>query len=181
MPIGIFKQGELTPLGANSVYQLMSINGDGTGGASQNVNGSVTPVLFYIQPPSDEKYTLRRMNIHGIDGNWNNASQYGALGGALTTGIKIYTEINGGALIKDYTGDITIKRSHDWALLAGVDSISVGGAGEDPLLVRWTFERGAGNIILDGSKNERLVIEIGDDLQGLTDQLAMVQGFKEAI
>ena len=91
MPIGIFKQGELNPLGANAIYQLMSISGDGTGGASQNVNGSVTPVKFYIQPPSDEKYTLKRMNVHGIDGNWNNASQYGALGTALAVGIKIYT------------------------------------------------------------------------------------------
>lgn len=181
MPIGIIKIRENTPLGANSVYQIMSTNGDGTGTLSQNVDGSSTPVLFYIQPPSGEKYTLRRMNIHGIDGNWNNASHYGALGAALTTGIKIYTEINGGALIKDYTRDITIKRTHDWALLAGVDSISVGGAGEDPLLVRWTFKRGSCDIILDGSKNERLVIEIGDNLVNLTDQLAMVQGFKEAI
>ena len=181
MPVGIIQKAEQTPLGANGIYQIMSVNGDGTGAISQNVDGSTTPVKFYIQPPSDEKYTLRRMNIHAIDGNWNNASQYGALGDPLAVGIKIYTEVNGGALIKDYTKDRTIQRTHDWALLAGVDSVVSGAAGADPLIVRWTFERGAGKIILDGSKNERLVIEIGDDLEGLVEQLAMVQGFKEAI
>lgn len=165
----------------NSVYQLMSENGDGTGNGSQNVDGSSTPVLFYIQPSATEKFTLRRMNIHAIDGNWNNALQYGALGSALTVGIKIYVEVNGGAIIKDYTNDITIKRTHDWALLAGVDSVNIGGAVADPLLVRWTFKRGSCDIVLDGSKNERLVIEIGDNLLGLNDQLAMVQGFKETI
>ena len=180
MPIGNDRDNPGIP-SQNSVYQIMSTNGDGTGTLSQNVDGSITPVLFYIQPPSGEKYTLRRMNVHAIDGNWNNALQYGALGGALTVGIKIYTEVNGGALIKDYTNDITIKRTHDWALLAGVDSINIGGAVADPLIVRWTFARGACDIVLDGSKNERLVIEIGDDLEGLDDQLAMVQGFKETL
>ncbi len=181
MPIGIINTGVPSITADNSIYQLLTVNGDGTGNGSQNVNGSITPVLFYIQPASNEMHILRRMNIESIDANFNNAAQYGALGAALANGIKIYVEVNGGALIKDYTKDITIKRNHDWALLAGVDSPVIGGAGNDALLARWTFALGGGDIILDGSKNERLVIEIPDDLQGLTDQLAFVQGFRRII
>jgi hypothetical protein len=162
---------------ADSIYQALSTNGDGTGTISQNVDGSITPVLFYIQPPSNEKYRLRRMNVHAIDANWNNALQYGALGAALANGIKIYVRDDSG-IIKDYTRDMTIKRTHDWALLAGVDSVNIGAATADPLLVRWTFARGASDIIIDGSNNERLIVEIPDDLTGLDEQLCEVQGFR---
>lgn len=163
---------------ADAVYQIMSTNGDGTGILSQNVLGtSGSPILFFIQPPSDEKYRLRRMNLHAIDGNWNNASNYGALTNPLPNGIRIYVRDDSG-IIKEYTSDTTIKKTHDWAFLAGVDSVTVGAAGADPLIVRWTFERGASDIILDGSNNERLVIAIEDDLTDITEQVAMVQGYR---
>lgn len=164
----------------DSIYQLLSVNGDGTGATSQNINGSSIPVLFSIQPPSDEKYTLKRLTLHAIDANWNNALQYGALGGPLGNGIKIYVRDDSG-IIKDYTTNVTIKRTHDWALLAGVDSVNIGSAVADPFLVRWTFDRGGSDIVLDGSNNERFVVEIQDNLTGLSDQLAMVQGFKGKI
>ena len=166
---------------ADAIYQILSTNGDETGTISQNVVGSVgTPILFFIQPPVDEKYRLRRMNIHAIDGNWNNALQYGALGGALTNGIRIYVRDDSG-IIKEYTAGKKITRTHDWALLAGVDSVNIGAATADPLMVRWTFNRGATDIILDGSNNERLVLAIEDDLSGLNDQLAMVQGYRKKL
>jgi hypothetical protein len=171
--------GSFPALAENSIIQPLSTNGDGTGAISQNVNGSVIPVLFYAQPEIDEKYILTRMTVEAIDGNWSNASHYGALGAALPNGIKIYKR-NDDGIIKDYTEFFTIKRTHDWALLAGVDSVAVGGSGEDPLMVRWTFERSGSKIELDGSKNERLVVEIPDDLTGLTDQICVIHGTKKA-
>jgi hypothetical protein len=182
------KIGNGNPLISNSIQTLtenqlvmaLDTNGDGTGDISQNVDGSSTPVKFFRQPPSDKKYKLKRMNVQAIDGNFNNAAQYGALGAALTNGIRIYVE-NDGGIIKEYTSDFKIKRNHDWSFLAGIDSPVVGGAGEDALLVRWTFERSFSNITLDGSKNERLVVEIQDNLTGLTDQTCVVQGSEISI
>jgi len=164
-----------------AVYQPLSLSGDGTGGFSQAVLGTLgTPIKFYIQPPETEKYILERMNIHAIDGNWNNALQYGALGGALTNGIRIYVERDE-TIIREYTEFVKIKRTHDWALLAGVDSVNIGGAVADPLLVRWTFGLGCSDIELDGSKLERLVLLIQDDLTGLDDQIALVQGCRKVL
>ena len=159
---------------SNAVYQPLDTIGDGSGSISQAVNGSVTAVKFFIKPPLAEEYTLTRMNVHGIALNFNDALQYANIG-ELTNGIRVFVE-NDAGIIKEYTEFVKIKRTHDWALLAGVDSISVGGSNADPLLVRWTFERGARNIILNGNKNERFVVEIPDDLTGLDDQIAMVQG-----
>lgn len=165
---------------ADVIYQPLSVNGDGSGNISQNVNGSSTSVLFYIQPPSDEKYILKRLTLHAIDGNWNNAALYGALGGALSNGILIYVR-NDSGIIKEYTEFVKIKRTHDWSLLAGVDSINIGAATNDPFMVRWTFARGSADIILNGSNNERFVIEIQDNLTGLVDQIVMIQGYLKKI
>jgi hypothetical protein len=163
----------------NSIYQALDTVGDGTGAISQNVNGSVTPVKFLIKPPITEKYILKRLNIHAIDANWNNATFYGATG-ALLNGIRAYIEDDSG-IIKEYTSNFKIKRSRDWALLAGTDAVSVGSAGADPLSVRWTFARGCSDITLNGANSERFVMEIPDDLTGLDDQIAVIQGCRRVI
>ena len=164
---------------ADSIYQALDTTGDGSGTTNQNVNGSVVPVKFLIQPPSTEKYMLKRFNLHAVDANWNNALFYGAIG-TLPNGIRIYVEDDGG-IIKEYTGNFKIQRSRDWALLAGADAITIGAAGADPLIVRWTFDKGSSEIPLDGSNNERFVMEIPDDLTGLDYQVAVIQGYRKAL
>ena len=165
----------------DAIYQALSANGDGSGAISQNVSGTLgAPVLFFVQPPSDERYFLKRINIEAIDLNWSNALQYGATGSALTNGIRTYVRNDSGILI-EFTRDKKITRTHDWGLLSGVDAIVTGASGADPLLVRWTLERGMGILILNGSENERLVISIEDDLTGLDDQIAMAQGYRSKI
>lgn len=163
----------------DSIYQALDTVGDGSGAISQNVDGT-TPVKFFIQPPVTEAYSLKRMNVHAIDANWNNALQYGALGAALTNGIRVYKEDDSG-IIKEYTGNFKIKRTHDWSLLSGVDSVNISSSGRDPLLVRWTFGKGCSNIELDGSNNERLVVEIQDNLTGLDEQICVVQGCRKVL
>lgn len=158
----------------NTIYQALDTVGDGSGLIAQNVNGSITPVKFLIKPPSTHKYILKRMNVHAIDANFNNALNYGTIS-TLANGIRVYIE-NDIGIVKEYTSNFKIKHTHDWALLAGTDSITEGSAGADPLTVRWTFARGCSDIVLDGSKNERLVVEIQDDLSGLDEQSSVVQG-----
>jgi hypothetical protein len=168
-----------TPIRVSDVvYQLLSINGDGTGSTSMNVDGSTITKKFFIQPPDGEQYILRRLNIQAIDGNFNNATQYGTL--TLANGIRVYVEDDSG-IIKEYTTEFKIKRNHDWALLSGVDATIIGGAGEDALLVRWTLSNGCSYLELNGSKNERLVVEIRDLMTGLTDQLIQAQGCRKVI
>lgn len=163
---------------ANTVYQLLTENGDGTGNASMNVDGSGTPVKFFIQPPSTDKYTLKRMDVEAIDGSFNDALKYGAL--TLTNGMRIYIEDDGG-IIKEYTLGFNIKRNFDWGLLAGVDVPLLTAPVTDALVVRWTFANGCSDIILNGSKNERLVVEVQDSMLGLDDQLIQIQGCRSLL
>jgi hypothetical protein len=171
--IGNGSFGNGTTLPTSTLHQLLSVNGDGTGATSMNVNGSVTSVKFEIQPPSDKIYQLRRMNTEILAANFNSAALYGAL--TLANGMRIYIE-NDSGIIKEYTNGFTIKRNHDWSLLAGVDSVISGGAGTDALNIRWTFPNGGSEMILNGANNERLVLEVQDDQTGLVDQLSQIQG-----
>lgn len=159
----------------SAIYQYLSANGDGTGATSQNVDGSSTPVEFSIDPPEGETYILKRMNVHAINGNFNDATKYGQL--TLATGISIHIEDEEGVVLKDFT-PIKIKRSHDWALLSGIDSVTTGGVVAESFIVRWTFAKGYDDIILNGDTGDKLVLIINDLMTGLTDQLCMVQGHK---
>lgn len=163
---------------SDSIYQLLTVNGDGTGNASMNVDGSSSSVKFYIQPSVTEKYILKRMNIEVIDGSFNDALKYGGL--TLTNGMRVYIE-NDSGLIKEYTDGFTIKRNFDWALFAGVDTPILSAPVTDALIIRWTFEKGCSDIILDGSNTERLVVEVQDLMTGLDDQLIIVQGCRKVL
>ena len=157
----------------NFLFQVLSTAGDGTGSTDQAVNGT-TPVKYFIQPPAGKKYTLKRFNLHAVATNFNNASNYGTVS-ALANGIKVYIE-NDERLIFDFTRDFQIKSTFLWGLLSGIDASTIGGAGADPLLVRWTFSKGCGNIELNGNDGDRFVVEIRDNLAALTSQEAIVQG-----
>lgn len=155
----------------NAVYQNVSSVGDGTGVI--NLIGAA-PAAYTVTPASGTIYRLKRMTLLQIDGSFNPATGYGA-GNALTNGITITVE-NGSGIIKNYTPE-PIKTTHEWGLLAGVDSVIVGGAGADANLVRWTFAAGSGNIDLDGSSGEFLKIDFGDIMSFMDMIRIQVQGY----
>jgi hypothetical protein len=157
------------------IFQLVSSNGDGTGTVDLNQSSAAD---YYVRPGLKEKYVLRRMNVWEVDQAFTTATNYGA-GSALTNGIGITVE-NGNEIIKNYT-PVTIKTTFEWGLLAGVDSSPLFGAGEDAHLVRWTFNKGGGNIVLDGSKGEFLKVSYGDAMNFMTSIRIQVQGYKKSV
>jgi len=156
----------------NHLFQLVSSVGDGTG--VTDLIGAA-PAAYTITPGAGEKFTLKRLNMLEVDGSFNNAAGYGA-GSALTNGITITVE-NAEGVIVNYTPK-PIKTTFEWALLAGVDSAVVGGAGADPHMVRWTFGKGCGYIELDGDKGEFFKVDFGDAMSFMTSIHILVQGCK---
>ena len=156
----------------NLIYQNVSSVGDGTG-TTELIASSAAD--YYVIPPGNEKYRLKRMTVAQIDGNFNAATGYGA-GSALTNGITITVE-NESGVIKNFT-PVPIKRTYDWALLAGVDAATTGAAAADINLVRWTFAKGCSDILLDGSKGEFLKVSFGDAMNFMTSLNIQVQGCK---
>lgn len=167
----LIKDAEAHALEA-AIFQNVSSVGDGTGTVELIAS---SPADYYVIPPANEKYRLKRMNVAQIDANFSAATGYGA-GSALTNGITITAE-NSSGVIKNYT-PVSIKRTYDWALLSGVDASSINAAGADINLVRWTFAKGCSDILLDGSKGEFLKVSFGDAMDFMTSIRIMVQGCK---
>jgi hypothetical protein len=60
-------------------YQHLDTNGDGTGTLNANVDGSSTPVEFYIEAADNDVLELHRIIIHIADNGSIQPHTYGAL------------------------------------------------------------------------------------------------------
>lgn len=166
------------------IFQFLDTNGDGSGTSAANGDYSVTPGLFFIQPPTAETYRLHRMIINIEDTAITDAAGYGGIG-ALTNGISVHVE-DGGVETIDLTGGVNIKSNAHWGRMCyDVQSVAFG-ASTKTVQVRWTFSKAGGPITLYGNNvdgaasgdNHRLVVTCNDNLTGLVDHRFMVQGVK---
>jgi len=161
------------------IEQLMTLVGDGTG-ASQMIDNED---IYYVAPPPGEAYVLSRMNVY-LEGGQSkkfDANMYGS-NAALATGI-VMTVNNPSSVIKLLTPQPIQKIGH-WSLLAGIDVFFTDfpSGKSDMAVVRWSFDRGGGDIVLNGDKEESLRCTIIDPLgsggAGLESHLMQVQGRK---
>lgn len=167
--------------GLNPSYRLdhpMTLEGAVDGFYDMSISGS--SVNYWITPPSDEVYWIARLNVIMIDADFNRADRYGSTAG-LTTGIAVHLEDDSLNVIHDFT-PVRIKNITHWGLLAGNDTHIAGGAGADPLIVRWTFERSGAYLVIDGRLNHRLKMEIPDNLgaggAALDEHIVLAQGVR---
>jgi hypothetical protein len=163
--------------GADSFYlsktrggDIFAFTDDGTG--THTIH---TPFQFYLEPAAGETFFVTRLLVSLRDSAVN-ADDYGAIAGGLTNGItvKVY---QGNTETADLTDGVPIQTSADWARICYDSSIYTWGVGDVFLGARWTFEKHGQPIRLDGDQSERLVVVCNDDLNGLTNQYFVAQGY----
>jgi len=140
------------------------------------VDGSSTPVVF--------KYTGTGNGLYAYRINWIIADAgiriYDFFGGvaALTNGITIKAiAADDSTVLIDFTNGEPIKRNAEFSSLAGTDAPILDSVGTDILSVRWTLEK-AGEPFKLGL-GESIQVTIQDDLTGLTEMSAMIQGQRQ--
>ena len=149
---------------------------DGTPGGSSNmaVDGSVTPVTFFVQPPSDEIWRVLHIFLIIEDTGLYRPDNYGAIG-ALTNGIVSAVRTGTSPLV---TGAFPIQTNADWDLFSSRFEVREGTGATLALVSR--IDTGEQNPTrLDGSLNRNLAVTINDDLTGLTDHRAVASGVIE--
>lgn len=151
-----------------------------TGGlnAITNQATSIYRVWKYI-PTSTQRAYLTRLNVNVEDNaTWDAAKYAGAA--ALNTGIEIAL-MNANGTVVNFTPR-KIKKIHHWASLSGVDVYHTNFAsGNNMFTVRWTFEKGGRELVVDGSKGEYLQMRMWTSLASLVEHEACVQGFWETV
>ncbi len=107
------------------------------------------------------------------------AEEYGNLGAALTNGITVRLQDSGGTVL-DLTDGLPVKTNAGWGQLCYDVDLKSWGAGNELLLVRWTFERAGQPLRLEGEDSGRLEVVLNDDFTGLLAHTFQVQGYQRA-
>ena len=159
------------------LFRYLDTVGDGTGTKDAIGNYSGAEEEFFIAPPAGTVYQINRLIVEVRDGNGMRAEHYGTLGAALTNGIEVQTRTGVSTTVIDLSDGLPITTNAEWGGLCFDAEVKAWGAGDDFLLVRWTFASSGGNIRLDGDSGERLAVILNDDLTGLGSHTFMAQGY----
>ncbi len=157
--------------------QLASTNGDGTGTSDFIGNYSSTGVVGYIKAPAGQTWDVYRMIVRIEDEATIHAEKYGALA-ALSEGVDLNIRFeSGGAIVGSLDGGIPVKTNAQWASLCydtDVKSWRTGGAGDELLVARYTFNRLGGPIQITGE--ERIELDFDDNFTGIISHTFLFQG-----
>lgn len=134
---------------------------------SMNVNGSITPVEYQFRPPVGEAWILNEMFVQILTNTINiNDTEFGDVG-ALTNGIEAKI-INDSGIILDYTELGNLKSNNDLSALGFETSRQNYEQKPKSLTGLFKFDgRHHTGLLLDGSKTERFIVIVNDNLTTL--------------
>lgn len=159
------------------IYRFLDTVGDGSGTKNANGNYSNSGGQNFLYVASDPvPSVLWRLIVNIRDGGGGfSADGYGGLA-ALSNGITISVRDSGGGVLLNITDDVPIQSNGDWARFCFDTGVDDFGSGDDFLKVRWTFANSGRPLILN--PGERFVVNLADDLTGLTSHYFNLQGFR---
>tara|TARA_R110000822_G_scaffold84867_3_gene199045 strand:- start:26086 stop:26562 length:477 start_codon:yes stop_codon:yes gene_type:complete len=151
----------------------MTIDGNSTGDSNAAVDGSITPVRFYVQPPPNLKFELVQVSIEVSDSGLLNIDSYGNVAGPLANGIQFFTIFNGVEKL-----DLNPFRSNRQLITLGPTVTQVPFAGNVNVNTYsfnvWEhIEQGP---VISGNNNDRFGVIIQDDLRDLMNHTITVKG-----
>jgi len=162
-----------------NTYQLSATKGgsvlEGTGSDSSGtwtVVRQTTELIFTAVEPT----RVARMLVSVGDTTGMQAEEYGNLGAALTNGVSVITRTaaSGGSTIIDLTDGLPITTNSAWGSLCFDVNLKSWGAGDELLVVRWTFALAGQPLYLD--TGQQIVVTLDDDLSGLQTHYFVIQG-----
>lgn len=165
-----------TVSGSIPFFQYLTAAGNGTGSIDANLDFSVTPGEFYIQPASNEILWVSRFALTLADAGVPSDSDFGALS-TLTNGIDFRVTINGVTTSIVAGNKVRTNRG-----LLGISEnttlISLGGNAFF-LQAQGVFVSSLGiPVSLFGDANDRFSVVLNDNLLGLNMLRFVVSGVK---
>lgn len=153
--------------------------GDGSGNHDANVNGSVTPVLFRINAPTNSTHVIHRLHVVIEDGGSFRTDTYGAITGGLTNGLRVgYFDSTTGAIVEDITNGHPVTSNFDWSMHAYPVTLQEWGGGNSHIVAIWDFAEDGCSLHLNHLQTNRCFgVEVRDDLTGLVAHEFAVYGY----
>jgi hypothetical protein len=167
----------VNPASSELLFRYLDTVGDGSGTKNANGDYSSAEEQFFITPPAGEIYQIDRMIVSIGDTNGFRSSYYGAITGNLVNGITVSKRIGTTTIDLDMTDQVPVVSNATWARLCYDADLKTWGAGDELLVVRWTFTKTGGALRLIGDNEDRLTVVLNDDLRGLKEHYFQVQGY----
>jgi hypothetical protein len=158
---------------AENVYRFLSDNGTANGNKLMVGNYSGGTTEFWIEN-TERAIQIRRMVIEIRDSGPFTSDKYGAISGGLSNGIEVKVKDPSDVVQLDLTDGLPIKVNAHWGRFCYDVSDRPSGAGDGFLNIRWTFNKGGSDLLLE--PEWRLVVELSDDLRALADHTMFVHG-----
>lgn len=140
-----------------------------------NANGDYSggEVEYSAAPPAGVDFIIDFFKINILVPNGSDSGRYGN-NLVLTNGLNL-TGYRGDTKIGDLN-PVPIKTNSDWQMICQERSRDAWGSGVEYLSYTWNLAANGGSIKLSGDLQDKIVVRLQDDLQGLSGHYFYIQG-----
>lgn len=164
---------QITNTEVSVLLRSMTLDGDPAGDANMAVDGSITPVEFFITPSAGTQFHSSITSIEVSDSGSPVLSDYGSISGPLTNGIQFFLDIGG--VITDIFAPIKSNRD----LLNLAPALTRQNFAGNQSLEIYTFDtrlHSNAPVVLNSATGDRFGVRIQDDLTMLIEHSVVTKG-----
>lgn len=163
---------------ARLIQRFLDTVGDGSGTRNANGDYSVTAEEFFFKNvTSEDGIVLNSMIVSIVDDSGFREERYGALGAALSNGIRIQVKDENDTIVNEFTSNEIIKTNGDWAKFCYDVDLKTWGGGNSILVARYTFGEAGTPLFLPF--NYTFSIVLNDDFTGIIEHFFHIKGYRE--
>ena len=155
------------------VIRTATTDGIAGGDEEANVNGSITPVHFYIQPDANETFEMTHLSIQVSDSGNPAIDDYGSVSGPLLNGIDLFIELKGvkiplGIPYKSNRDLMSLGATHEQLTFSGSTKVTI---------YHFDFLKySSGGLIIHGKHADKLGLTVNDNLSTLISHTVSFKG-----
>ena len=164
---------QITQTQVSILLRSMTLDGDPMGDANMAVDGSVTPVEFFIRPTAGFQFFSSITSIEVSDSGSPTLTDYGSITGPLTNGIQFFVDIDG--VVTDILAPIKSNRD----LLNLAPTLTRQDYSGNQSLEIYTFDTGLhadSPVVLNSASGDRFGVRVQDDLSTLIAHSVVTKG-----
>ena len=155
---------------------LRSATDDGIIGLNHDaaVDGSITPVKFWVQPLPNEFFELTKTTVGISDSGNPSVQDYGSIVGPLANGIQFFIELNGQEILFGPPIDSNVELINR---APEVQEIQFSGSVRLRVHTFDLLDHTSRGVTLNGATNDKFGVVIRDDLSSLVTHTFTIKGY----
>ena len=161
-------------------FRYADTTGDGSGSINFVGNYSSSAEQAIMAAGPSETLVVARLIVMIEDSTGMRAERYATLGAALTNGVAVrHYAADGTTILNNLTGAVPITTNALWGSTCYDVDLKEWGAGNELLLVRWTFWK-AGTPGIQLLPSESIRVDLSDNFTGVVQHCFQFQGFSRS-